>query len=71
MKKPVFTPGYYNEVITPLAFKICAERKAYTKKEVNACFDEAIKQCGFSPAYVAKKMKELTPFSDDEMENCF
>lgn len=58
VKKAKFTPAVY-ELIKERAFEIAKQNNAKGKKEVLKCFDEAIKEYGYSPSYVAKVMKEL------------
>lgn len=56
--KQSFNPGMYAE-ISKRAFQLCKENNVTGKKEVKAMFDKAIKEAGYSPAYVAKVMRSL------------
>ncbi len=51
-----FNPGIYAK-ITDRAFEICKTTNAQGKKDVQKCFDAAIKEFGYTPAYVAKMMR--------------
>lgn len=56
--KQSFTPAMY-EVISKRAFELCELNKVTDKKGVKRMFDLAIKEAGYSPAYVAKVMRSL------------
>jgi len=59
-----FNPAMY-EGITKDALAIADSRNITDAKGLKKCFDEAIRNAGYSPAYVAKVMRALSPYMDE------
>lgn len=58
--KQSFTPAMY-ELISKRAFELCNEANITDEKGVKRMFDKAIKEAGYTPAYVNRVMRDLYP----------